>query len=86
MLIKIVGPCGSIALNLWKTHTPNCQFHHVLMMINYDAIFFSQGLIDQLYFKPMYRTRTRWAKTPLAPLAILIFIFGYSVTSPQNYQ
>jgi hypothetical protein len=82
MLIKIVGPCASIALNLWKTHTANCQLHHVLMMINYDAIFFSQGLIDQLYFKPMYRTRLRWGKTPLAPFSILVFIFGYSITSP----
>ena len=55
MLIKIIGPISSLFLNLWKTHTENCQLHHILMMINYDAIFFSQGLIDQLYFKPMYR-------------------------------
>lgn len=86
MLIKFVGPCASIALNIWKTHTENCQLHHVLMMINYDAIFFSQGLIDQLYFKPMYRTRSRWGRTPLAPFTILVFILGYSLTSPQNYQ
>lgn len=41
LLIKFVGPAGSICLNLWKTQTENCQLHHVLMMINYDAIFFS---------------------------------------------
>ena len=59
MWIKIVGPLGSIALNLWKDQAPNQPLHHVLMMINYDAVFFSQGVVDQLYWKPMMRTRNK---------------------------
>ena len=41
MIIKLLGPLGSIALNLWKNQTPDMPLHHVLMMINYDAVFFS---------------------------------------------
>ena len=41
MWIKLLGPCGSIALNLWKDQAADRPLHHVLMMINYDAIFFS---------------------------------------------
>lgn len=39
--IKLVGVSGSIALNYWKDQAPNQPLHHVLMMINYDAVFFS---------------------------------------------
>lgn len=39
--IKLIGPLTSIALNLWKNQEPDMPLHHVLMMINYDAIFFS---------------------------------------------
>lgn len=46
MWIKVLGPLGSIALNLWKDQAPNQPLHHVLMMINYDAVFFSQGVVD----------------------------------------
>jgi len=41
MWIKLLGPCGSIALNIWKDQSKNKPLHHVFMMINYDAIFFS---------------------------------------------
>lgn len=41
MWMKFIGPLGSIALNVWKNQTPDMQLHHVLMMINYDALFFS---------------------------------------------
>jgi len=51
MIMKVLGPLGSIALNLWKDQAENRPLHHVLMMINYDAIFFSQGMVDQLYWK-----------------------------------
>ena len=86
MWMKLLGPCGSIALNLWKDQVPNQPLHHVLMMINYDAVFFSQGLVDQLYFKNMLRTRKYLSNTVLAPLMIVIVLFIYSLTSPQNYS
>lgn len=85
MWMKLVGPIGSICLNLWKDQAPNKPLHHVLMMVNYDAVFFSQGLIDQLYFKQMLRTRKRVSTTVLAPCALVIFAFGYALSCPQNY-
>ncbi len=85
MWIKLLGPCGSIALNLWKNQAPDEPLHHVLMMINYDAVFFSQGMVDQLYWKQMMRTRKKLEKTVLAPLIILVFLFIYAISSPMNY-
>lgn len=85
MWMKLVGPIGSICLNLWKDQAPNKPLHHVLMMVNYDAVFFSQGLIDQLYFKQMLRTRKRVSTTVLAPCALVIFAFIYALSCPQNY-
>jgi hypothetical protein len=41
MMMKLLGPLGSIALNLWKDQSADRPLHHVLMMINYDAVFFS---------------------------------------------
>ena len=60
--------------------------HHVLMMINYDAVFFSQGIIDQLYFKQMQRTRSKVAATAWTPFFIVVAILLYSLSSPQNYS
>jgi hypothetical protein len=51
--MKLIGPLTSVALNLWKNQEPDMPLHHVLMMINYDAVFFSQGIVDQMYFKQM---------------------------------
>lgn len=85
MWIKLIGPLGGIALNWWKTQQKDMPLHHVLMMINYDAVFFSQGVIDALYFKQMLRTRSTLAKTPLAPFSIVFAILLYSLSSPQNY-
>jgi len=59
--------------------------HHVLMMINYDAVFFSQGLVDQLYFKQMMRTRKSLGNTVMAPACIVCFLFLYAISSPMNY-
>jgi len=85
MWMKLIGPLGSIALNLWKDQAPDRPLHHVLMMINYDAIFFSQGLLDQLYFRQMLRTRKKASNTVLAPMMVLSFILLYSLSSPANY-
>lgn len=86
MLIKLVGPIGSICLNVWKDQQANEPLHHVLMMINYDAIFFSQGVTDQLYFKPMMRYRMKLAKTLWAPFSLIFGILIYALASPQNYS
>ena len=82
MWMRFLGPCGSIALNLWKDQAPNQPLHHVLMMVNYDAVFFSQGMVDQLYWKQMLRTRKKLAKSILAPLVLPLFIFIYALSCP----
>jgi hypothetical protein len=55
------------------------------MMINYDAVFFSQGCVDQLYFKAMMRQRNKTSKTVWAPLMVLAAILLYALSSPMNY-
>jgi hypothetical protein len=52
------------------------------MMVNYDAVFFSQGMVDQLYFKQMIRARKEVAKTIMAPLMLPIFVFIYALSCP----
>jgi hypothetical protein len=49
--IKFIGPIGSICLNLFKVQTKNVNLYHTFLMINYDAIFFSQGVVDMCYWK-----------------------------------
>ena len=83
--MKLIGPLASASLNLWKNQEPDMPLHHVLMMINYDAVFFSQGIVDQLYFKQMARARRSVANTAVSPFFILFAILLYSLSSPQNY-
>jgi hypothetical protein len=55
-------------------------------MINYDAVFFSQGVVDQLYFKQMMRQRNKMGQTVWAPMTVMCAIFLYALSSPQNYS
>jgi len=86
LAMKFIGPIGSCCLNLWKTQAPDMPLHHVLMMINYDAVFFSQGLVDQAYWRPMLRTRNEAGKTAWAPICVVLGILLYALSSPQNYS
>jgi len=54
-------------------------------MINFDAIFFSQGVLDMCYWKPMCKARKELSETFITPLFFGLFIFLYAVTSPMNY-
>jgi len=42
-------------------------------------------MVDQLYFKQMLRTRKNLGETIIAPLIVLVFLFFYAMSSPQNY-
>jgi len=55
-------------------------------MINYDAIFFSQGVVDMCYFKQMLKKRGELADGVMAPVTIVAFILIYSLTCPMNYS
>ena len=86
MWIKFVGPIGSICLNLFKVQTKDVPLYHIFLMINYDAIFFSQGVVDMCYWKEMSKKRSELGETMLAPISIVFFLFMYSITSPMNYS
>jgi hypothetical protein len=43
-------------------------------------------MVDILYWKQMVRTRKSLGDTILAPFLVLVFIFFYAMSSPQNYQ
>jgi len=84
--IKLIGPIGSVLLNMFKLQTKDMNLYHIFLMINYDAIFFSQGVVDMCYWKQMAKKRSELADTALAPVAIVSFLFVYALTSPMNYS
>jgi len=55
-------------------------------MINYDAVFFSQGVVDTLYWSQMMKTRKGLSESMVAPIAIVGAILFYSITSPMVYS
>jgi hypothetical protein len=85
MYMKLVGPLGSAALNYFKVQTSNQNLYHIFLMINYDAVFFSQGVIDMCYWKNMLKKRGEMAETVWAPIAVVGFLLVYSITSPMVY-
>lgn len=86
ILIKLIGPIGSILMNMYKVQTKEMNLYHIFLMINYDAIFFSQGVIDQCYWRKMVKARREWGDTMLAPIILISFIFVYSITTPMNHS
>ena len=85
LAIKVIGPIGSICMNLWKTQAKEQNLYHVFLMINYDAIFFSQGVIDMCYWRKMLKARGKVTETVATPLIILLTILMYSLCSPMSY-
>jgi hypothetical protein len=83
--IKLIGPCASIAMNYWKVQTKNQNLYHIFLMINFDAIFFSQGVIDMCYWRKMIKNRKELGNTVMAPAMVGIGLFLYSICSPMNY-
>ena len=57
ILIKLVGQVGSILMNMYKVQTKEMNLYHIFLMINYDAMFFSQGVIDMCYWRKMVQAR-----------------------------
>jgi len=54
-------------------------------MICYDAVFFSQGVVDMCYYRKMLRKRKELGNTVLAPTSMCLGLLIYSITSPMNY-
>jgi len=55
-------------------------------MINYDAVFFSQGVVDMCYWRQMKKTRNNLTNSVFAPVSICLFLFIYAWTSPMVYS
>jgi hypothetical protein len=54
-------------------------------MINYDAVFFSQGVVDMCYWRKMLRIRNELGDTLWAPAMVGAGLFLYALCSPMNY-
>lgn len=54
-------------------------------MINYDAIFFSQGVVDMCYWRKMLKIRGELGDTVWAPAMVGLGLLGYALCSPMNY-
>lgn len=85
LAIKLIGPLGAIAMNLWKVQTKEMNLYHIFLMINYDAIFFSQGVIDMCYYRKMLKHRKELGDTLWAPAMVGLGLFLYSICNPMNY-
>lgn len=55
-------------------------------MINYDAISFTQGIVDLVYWDQMFKSRTEIMDTSFAGFVLWIYMIIYSVTCPTNYS
>jgi len=55
-------------------------------MVNFDAVFFCQGVVDMCYWREMVKKRGEMSDSVLAPMVIVGFIFIYSITCPMNYS
>ena len=53
MLIKLIGPIGSAILNQCVNQTGGDSVYRVFLMVNFDAIFFAQGVIDMCFWNEM---------------------------------
>lgn len=84
--IKLLGPVGSMCMNLFKLQTKEQNLYHIFLMINYDAIFFSQGVVDMCYWKQMLKKRGEMADSPIAPISFVGGLLLYSITSPTVYS
>jgi len=84
--IKLIGPIGSILLCLFKVQTKNMNLYHIFLMVNFDAVFFSQGVVDMCYWRQMVKKRGELSETAVAPMCIVGFIFTYAITCPTNHS
>ena len=51
--MKGVGPIGSFCLNYYRDGTNVETLYGLLAMVNYDLLFMSQGIVDNIYKKEM---------------------------------
>lgn len=65
VLLKIVGPLGTFALNYYKDGANINEIYGFLAMINYDLVFMSQGIVDSVFHKEIEKSMNLFSKTSL---------------------
>tara|TARA_B110000285_G_scaffold99998_1_gene113955 strand:+ start:409 stop:876 length:468 start_codon:yes stop_codon:yes gene_type:complete len=73
-------------INFFKDWKGPSEFvlYDIFLMVNYDAVHFSQGLMDMVYWEHMARARGNLMQTVFAPLTLILFLATYAVTQPSN--
>ena len=73
-------------INLFKNWLDPSEhtLYDIFLMINYDAVHFTQGILDMVYWEQMMRSKAKIMQTLFAPLSAMLFLMAYSVTCPTN--
>jgi len=60
--------------------------YSIFLMINYDAIAFSQGIVDMIYWDQMIESRKAIMDSAFAAFSGGLFLLAYAITCPTNYS
>jgi hypothetical protein len=63
----------------WKGPSEYVMYD-IFLMVNYDAIHFSQGVMDMVYWDQMARSKGKLMQTAFAPFTCVLFLAAYSIT------
>ena len=58
--------------------------YRFVSQLNYDLIFMAQGIVDQIYWKEMTKSRQELSQTMWSIAMVFGFWFMHSMTSPTN--
>mmetsp|Transcript_8505 Transcript_8505/g.14316 ORF Transcript_8505/g.14316 Transcript_8505/m.14316 type:complete len:231 (-) Transcript_8505:35-727(-) len=86
IVLKLIGPIGTIMLNLYRDSHILGVTYGFLAMINYDLTFMAQGILDNVYEKEIAANFAQLGRTPLAPLFFFVFAFTAAMTEPVVYN
>lgn len=83
LYMKLLGPLACIALNFFKTPSPTPDMNGFIVMINYFAIFKTQGIVDQLYSEEISAQLKYYSDKMIVPLSIFLILLMYAMTAPH---
>ena len=90
-LLKLAGPLCTIAMNSWRDGYNNEAIYGFLVTVNYDIIFFAQGLIDSFYWEKQKGTietmskSSVWMVLVLKAMACIISVTAPTVVKNQGF-
>ena len=82
LALRFWGPISCCMINFFKDWKGPSEFvlYDIFLMVNYDAVHFSQGLMDMVYWEHMARARGNLMQTVFAPLTLILFLATYAIT------